>query len=195
MPTRTALVKRNTKETDLQVELTLDQFNQPMIDTGVPFFDHMLEQLGQHSGIALRVEGTGDLEVDSHHLVEDVGLTLGKALSEALGDRRGIQRYASITLPFDETLVRASLDISGRGFLNYNVEIQGNIEGFPMEVLPEFFRGLTSRAGFTLHIDELKGGNKHHLSEAVFKAFARVLREAVAVVGDKIPSTKGTLTE
>jgi len=195
MENRTARVKRNTQETDLQVEVNLDQFNHPKIDTGVPFFDHMLEQLGQHSGIALRVEGTGDLEVDSHHLVEDVGLTLGNALSEALGERRGIQRYASITLPFDETLVRASLDISGRGFLDYNVEIQGDIEGFPMEVLPEFYRGLASRAGFSLHIDELKGGNKHHLSEAVFKAFARVLREGVAVVGDEIPSTKGTLTE
>lgn len=195
MPNRTALAKRNTKETDLQVELNLDQFNQPLIDTDVPFFDHMLEQLGQHSGIALRVEGSGDLEVDSHHLVEDVGLTLGNALSEALGDRRGIQRYASITLPFDETLVRASLDISGRGYLDYNVKIEGDIEGFPMEVLPEFFRGLATRAGFSLHIDEIKSGNKHHLSEAVFKAFARVLREGVAVVGEEIPSTKGTLTE
>lgn len=195
MESRTALVKRETEETTLEIELNLDDFNEPRIDTDVPFFDHMLEQLGQHSGIALRVEGTGDLEVDSHHLVEDVGLTLGDALSDALGDRRGIKRYASVTLPFDETLVRASLDVSGRGYLDYNLDIDGDIEGFPMEVLPEFFRGLTNRAGLTLHIDELKGGNKHHLSEATFKAFARVLREGVAVVGDDIPSTKGTLTE
>lgn len=195
MDARTARVNRETSETQLEVELNLDGFNEPLVETDVPFFDHMLEQLGKHSGIALRVEGTGDLEVDSHHLVEDVGLTLGEALNEALGERRGIKRYASVVLPFDEALVRASLDISGRGFLDYNVESRGDIEGFPMEVLPEFFRSLCNRAGLTLHLDELKGGNNHHRAEATFKAFARVLREGVALVGDDIPSTKGTLTD
>jgi len=195
MDSRTALVKRQTGETDLQVEINLDDFNAPLIETGVGFFDHMLEQLGKHSGIALRVEGSGDLEVDSHHLVEDVGITLGDALNKALAEKRGIKRYSSIALPFDETLVRASIDISGRGYLGYGIETTGNVEGFPMEVLPEFFRGMTNRGEFTLHLDQLKGKNKHHLAEATFKAFARVLRNSVAVVGSEIPSTKGTLTE
>lgn len=195
MSSRTALVERETGETDLQVELNLDDFNAPLVETGIPFFDHMLEQLGRHSGIALRVEGSGDIEVDSHHLVEDVGMTLGAALNQSLEDKRGIKRYSSITLPFDETLVRASLDISGRGYLDYTIDTSGDVEGFPMEVLPEFFRGLTSRGEITLHLDQLKGGNKHHTSEAVFKAFAQVLGEGVAVVGSDIPSTKGTLTK
>lgn len=186
---------RRTTETSVETELNLDEFNEPLIDTGVPFFDHMLEQLGKHSGIALRVEAEGDVEVDSHHLVEDVGLTLGKAFDEALGERRGIRRYASITLPFDEVLVRVSLDISGRGYLDYDLPITGNIEGFPMEVVPEFFRGFAVQSGSTLHIDLLKDGNRHHMLEAVFKAVARVYRSGVSKVGDSVPSTKGTLSD
>lgn len=192
---RTALERRETSETEVEVELSLDSYNDPAISTTVPFFDHMLEQLGRHSKIALRVEGRGDTEIDTHHLIEDTGITVGKALDRALGDRKGIHRYASICLPFDETLVRAAVDISGRSFLDCNLEVEGNVEGFPLEVLPEFFRGLTDRANFTLHLDQLKRGNRHHLAEACFKALARVLGEATRVVGKDVPSTKGTLTE
>ncbi|MFB6345428.1 MAG: imidazoleglycerol-phosphate dehydratase HisB [bacterium] len=190
---RTGRISRSTKETSVDVEVELDNYNEPRIDTSVPFFDHMLEQLGKHSGIAVRVESDGDTEVDSHHLVEDVGITLGKAFDEALGDRKGIRRYASITLPFDEVLVRVSLDISGRGYLDYGLPIDGDVEGFPLEVVPEFFRGFTVQSGSTLHIDLLKEGNRHHMLEAVFKAVARVYRQGVAQVDSSIPSTKGTL--
>jgi imidazoleglycerol phosphate dehydratase HisB len=186
---------RSTKETSVEVEVNLDEFNEPRIDTTLPFFNHMLEQLGKHSGIALRVEGRGDTEVDSHHLVEDIGITLGNAFDEALGERKGINRYASITLPFDEVLVRASLDISGRGQLHYNLPESGSIEGFPLEVFPEFFRGFAQRSGSTLHLDLLKDGNAHHTMEATFKAVARVYREAVREVQSSVPSTKGTLTD
>lgn len=192
---RTGRKSRETKETSVEVELNLDEFNDPLVETSLPFFDHMLEQLGKHSGIALRVEAKGDVEVDSHHLVEDVGLTLGSALDEALGDRRGIRRYASITLPFDEVLVRVSLDISGRGYLDYGLPMVGDIEGFPMEVIPEFLRGFAVRSGSTLHVDLLKEGNRHHMLEAVFKALARVYRSGVSQVDDSVPSTKGTLSD
>lgn len=190
---RTSTRTRTTGETDIQVELDLDRFNEPRVQTPVPFFDHMLNQLGKHGNFALRVEGEGDVHVDSHHLVEDVGILLGQALDEALGDRRGIRRYASLALPLDETLVRVSLDVSGRSYLDFNLPTEGDVEGFPLEVLPEFFRGLTSHAGLTLHVDPLKSRNRHHLAEATFKGFARVLRRAVAVVGDSVPSTKGTI--
>jgi imidazoleglycerol-phosphate dehydratase len=187
-------VERKTTETELEVEISLDDFNDPCIKTDVPFFNHMLEQLGKHSGFALRVEGKGDTEIDSHHLIEDTGLTLGDAFSEALAERRGIRRYASLCLPFDETLVRVAIDISGRPYLDCNLDIEGDVEGFPLEVLPEFFRGFTDRAGITLHIDQLKRGNRHHLAEATFKAVARGLKSAAEIIDDSMPSTKGTLT-
>lgn len=192
---RTGSKKRETRETSVEAEVNLDEYNEPLIDTSLPFFDHMLEQLGKHSGLALRVEGRGDTEIDSHHLVEDIGLTLGEALNEALGDREGIRRYASITLPFDEVLVRASLDISGRGSLYYNLPVEGSVEGFPVEVFPEFFRGVARRSGSTLHLDLLKQGNYHHTIEAGFKAVARSYRRGVQLVGTSVPSTKGTLTD
>ncbi len=192
---RAAISERSTRETDLEVEINLDDYNEPLVETGIPFFDHMLRQLGTHSGIALRVQGSGDLEIDSHHTVEDVGLTLGEALGKALGDRRGIRRYGSVTLPLDETLVRACLDISGRGYLDHTLPMEGDVEGFPLELLPEFFRGFARRGGLTLHLDPVKTGNRHHLAEATFKAVARVLRRGVARVGDDVPSTKGTLSE
>ncbi len=192
---RSALVERETDETEIVVELSLDSFNEPLVDTTIPFFDHMLEQLGKHSGFALRVEGTGDTEIDSHHLIEDAGLALGQALNEALGDRRGITRYASMNLVFDETMVRSAVDISGRPFFDTNLQPEGDIEGFPLEILPEFYRSFAERGRLTLHIDQLKSGNKHHLAEATFKGLARVLNRAVSVGGDEIPSTKGTLTD
>lgn len=192
---RAALSERSTRETDLEVEVNLDDYNDPLVETGIPFFDHMLRQLGTHSGIALRVQGSGDLEIDSHHTVEDVGITLGEALDKALGDRGGIRRFSSITLPLDETLVRASLDVSGRGYLDHSLPMDGDVEGFPLELLPEFFRGFAHRAGLTLHLDPIKTGNRHHLAEATFKATARVLRWSLARVGEGVPSTKGTLSE
>lgn len=192
---RTGRTTRSTTETSVEVEINLDEFNEPLVDTTLPFFDHMLEQLGKHSGIALRVEGRGDTEVDSHHLVEDIGIATGKALDEALGNREGIKRYSSITLPFDEVLVRASIDISGRGALHYELPGTGTIEGFPLEVFPEFFRGLAKQSGTTLHLDLLKEGNHHHTIEAGFKAVARTYREAVQKVDASVPSTKGTLTD
>ncbi len=192
---RRALVERETKETDLVVELSLDDYNDPLIDTTVPFFDHMLEQLAKHSGFALRVEGSGDTEIDSHHLIEDTGIVLGQALNEALGERRGISRYASLDLVFDETMVRGAVDISGRAFFDCNLEIDGDIEGFPLEVLPEFLRSFADQANITLHIDQIKSSNRHHLAEAVFKCLARILRAAVKVTGEDVPSTKGTLTK
>lgn len=192
---RIGRTERSTQETSVEVELNLDEYNDPLIETTLPFFDHMLEQLGKHSGIALRVEAEGDTEVDSHHLVEDTGITLGEAFDEALEDRRGIKRYSSITLPFDEVLVRASLDISGRGSLHYNLPERGSIEGFPLEVFPEFFREFAVRSGSTLHLDPIKEGNYHHTIEAAFKAVARVYREAVRQVDSSVPSTKGTLSD
>lgn len=192
---RTGRKDRSTKETSVEVEVNLDEFNEPLIDTTLPFMDHMLEQFGKHSGIAVRIEGRGDTDVDSHHLVEDIGITLGDALDEALGDRSGIRRYSSITIPFDEVLVRVALDISGRGSLHYEIEAEGSIEGFPMEVFPEFFRGFATRSGSTLHIDPIKSGNLHHTIEAVFKGLARTYRQAVQQVEESVPSTKGTLTD
>lgn len=213
------MVERETEETSLQVEVNLDQFNDPVVDTGLSFFDHMLEQIGRHGRMALRVEGEGDLEVDSHHLVEDAGITLGRALDDALEDRSGVRRYASLTLPFDETLVRAAVDLSGRGMFRHDLEVDGDVEGFPLELVPEFFRGLTREAGLTLHLDQLSRAsgsvdlsglglgnvelrmeqatpdNRHHVAEATFKAFARVLGRAVERIGDGVPSTKGTLDE
>lgn len=216
---RTAMVERRTGETSVQVEINLDQFNDPVIETDVPFFDHMLEQIGRHGNMALRVEASGDTDVDSHHLVEDTGIVFGQALDEALDDREGIRRYASLTLPFDETLVRAALDVSGRGLLEHDLDVEGDVEGFPLELLPEFFRSLVREANLTLHLNQLtrssmrvdlsglglgrvdlrvgRGSpvNRHHLAEATFKAFARVLRGAAETVEDDVPSTKGTLSE
>lgn len=213
------MVERETGETSLRVEVNLDQFNDPVVETGLPFFDHMLEQIGRHGRVALRVEGEGDLEVDSHHLVEDAGIALGQALDGALEDRSGVRRYASLTLPFDETLVRAALDLSGRGLLCYDLDVEGDVEGFPLELVPEFFRGLVREAGLTLHLDQLSRAsgsvdlsglagedaelrfgstnpdNRHHVAEATFKAFARVLGRAVERVREDVPSTKGTLDE
>lgn len=192
---RTASARRETAETEIRVELDLDSPDPPSIQTPLPFFSHMLEQLGKHGRFLLSVNASGDVEVDSHHLVEDVGITLGEALDEALDQREGIRRFASLTVPLDESLVRASLDVSGRSYLDYNLTRRGSVEGFPLEVVPEFFRGLVNRGNLTLHLDEVKSSNRHHLLEAAFKASARVLGRATRTVGDGIPSTKGTLSD
>lgn len=194
---RIATVSRTTKETDITVEINLDGTGKTDIDTGVAFFDHMLDAFGRHGLFDLRVRAKGDLEVDAHHTVEDTGIVLGQALAQALGDKRGITRFGSSTLPMDETLVLAACDISGRGQLHYAVDVPLCMLGtFDTSLAKEFFIALASNAGVTLHIRQLAGENAHHIIEAAFKACGRALRQACefdARVGDALPSTKGAL--
>jgi len=193
---RIARVDRTTGETTVSVTLDLDGGGVTRVSTGVPFFDHMLDALGRHSLIDLTVEAQGDLEVDAHHTVEDVGICIGRALAEALGDRAGIRRFGSAAVPLDEALVLAAVDISGRGSLTYEVEVPIEFIGtFDTTLAREFLIALAANAGMTLHLHEVAGDNAHHIIEACFKALARALREAVEpdprVTG--VPSTKGVL--
>ncbi|MGR3551424.1 imidazoleglycerol-phosphate dehydratase HisB [Pseudooceanicola sp.] len=194
---RSATIRRKTAETEISASLTLDGSGRYDIQTGVGFFDHMLDQLARHSLIDMEVRCKGDLHIDDHHTVEDCGIAIGQALSEALGDKRGIRRYGSCLLPMDETLVRCALDLSGRPFLVWNLDLpSGQIGTFDTELVREFFQALATHGGITLHIDLLHGFNSHHIAEAAFKAVARALREAVEPdprKGDDIPSTKGML--
>lgn len=191
---RRARIARETKETKVLVEIDLDGSGRVHVSTGVPFFDHMLDQLGKHSGFDLTVEAQGDLEVDAHHTVEDVGLALGDALKEALGDKAGINRYGSIVLPMEETLVQVALDLSGRPYLAHDVPVPvQTIGAYDPGLTNEFLRALTNRAGLTLHVRLLDGRDPHHIVEGEFKALARALRQAVAVTGGDLPSTKGVL--
>lgn len=191
---RTAILERKTKETAIKIELDLDGAGECKISTGIGFFDHMLEAFAFRAGIGLRLECVGDLEVDAHHTVEDVGICLGQAILDALGERRGIVRYANCALPMDEALVNCAADISGRGFLVYNAEISAeNCGDFPTELAEEFFRALAHNAGITLHINLAYGKNAHHILEAIFKAAGLVLGTATRIISDKIPSTKGVL--
>jgi len=192
---RTASIQRNTLET--QVSLTLDLDGGPAsISTGLAFFDHMLMQLARHGGLGLTVQATGDLEVDGHHLVEDVGLCLGDALAKALGDRAGIQRFGEAHVPLDETLARVVVDLSGRPYGVFQADlgyvVLGN--GFHPELAREFFLAFAQRGGLALHASVLYGENTHHKLEALFKALAVALKRAIRVEGQDIPSTKGTLT-
>jgi imidazoleglycerol-phosphate dehydratase len=193
---RQARVERNTKETQITLQLNLDGTGAAKVDTGIPFFTHMLEAWAKHGLMDLAVEARGDLEVDLHHTVEDVGICLGKALREALGDRKGIVRYGASFLPMDEALLHAAVDISGRPYLVFNVPIQRTrIANFDLDLLKEFFRALAFNAEITLHVTMHYGENLHHIAEAVFKAVARALMEATRLnprVVD-VPSTKGTL--
>jgi imidazoleglycerol-phosphate dehydratase len=194
---RTAEISRTTKETRIRVRLDLDGTGRASVKTGIGFFDHMLEALARHGLLDLEVECTGDLHIDGHHTVEDVGIVLGQALARALGDRAGIRRYADATVPLDEALVRVVLDISGRPYLAYQVEIPKwqMLGDYDVFLTPEFFRALVHNAGLTVHMDLLRGANPHHVVEAAFKAFARALDQALRldprVTG--VPSTKGTL--
>ncbi|HEY8423778.1 MAG TPA: imidazoleglycerol-phosphate dehydratase HisB [Clostridia bacterium] len=185
-------LKRTTKETDVYVSLNLDGEGRCDIETGVGFFDHMLELFAVHGNFDLTVKCKGDLNVDAHHTVEDVGIVLGKLIDQILGDKKGINRYGEKTIPMDEALVRAVIDISGRPFLACDLDVQGRIGNFEAELAEEFFRALSS-CGFTLHVNKLAGKNIHHIIEASFKAVARALSEAVKIVSDKIPSSKGVL--
>jgi imidazoleglycerol-phosphate dehydratase len=185
---------RITKETDVEVDLVLDGVGKVSAATGIPFFDHMLEQLGKHGGFDLNVLATGDLEVDTHHTVEDVGIVLGTALKKALGDKAGVRRFASGLFPLDEALVQVAVDLSGRPFLVYEIDpIAEWIGTFDPQLTEEFWRGFAFAAGITLHLRSLSGKNGHHVIEASFKGVARCLRDAVRVEGNELPSTKGTL--
>ena len=194
---RTSEIKRTTKETDIALSLSLDGTGKSEIDTGVGFLDHMLTLFASHGGFDLSVMCRGDVRVDDHHSVEDIGICLGLALREALGDCRGITRYGSMLLPMDEALVQCVLDISGRACLVYRAEIPSEKVGtFDTELVEEFFTAVVRSAGLTLHIRQLDGTNSHHIIEAMFKAFGRALRTAVKIDEsrkDEIPSTKGSL--
>ncbi|PPJ42473.1 MULTISPECIES: bifunctional histidinol-phosphatase/imidazoleglycerol-phosphate dehydratase HisB [unclassified Pseudoxanthomonas] len=189
---RRAVVQRNTKETKIRVDVDLDRVAEPVAETGLPFFDHMLEQIGKHGGFALEVRADGDLHIDEHHTVEDTGLALGQALKEALGDKRGIGRYG-FTLPMDETLASAALDFSGRPYFVFDGEFKRERVGdLPTELVPHFFRSLCDASGLNLNL-KVHGDNDHHKVEASFKALARALRQAIKREGAELPSTKGAL--
>lgn len=194
---RRAAVARKTNETDISVSLSVDGNGTGSISTGVGFFDHMLEQLSRHSLIDMEIKAKGDLHIDDHHTVEDTGIAIGQALAKALGDRKGINRYASLDLAMDETLTRAAVDISGRPFLVWDVTFTSpKIGTFDTELVREFFQALAQHGGITLHVSNLYGANNHHIAETCFKAVARVLRVACEVdprQKDRIPSTKGSL--
>jgi imidazoleglycerol-phosphate dehydratase len=185
---------RITKETDVEIDLVLDGVGKVSASTGIPFFDHMLEQLGKHGGFDLSVTATGDLAVDTHHTVEDVGIVLGTAFKQAVGDKAGVRRFASGLFPLDEALVQVAVDLSGRPFLVYEIDpIAEWIGTFDPQLAEEFWRGFAFSAGITLHLTSLTGKNGHHVIEASFKGVARCLRDAVRVEGQELPSTKGTL--
>lgn len=194
---RSGQIRRKTAETDIELTLSLDGTGASRIDTGVGFLNHMLELMARHGRMDLTVVCRGDTQVDDHHSVEDVGIALGGALAQALGEKRGVRRYGSMLLPMDEALVLCSVDLSGRACLRYQAQIPSQKIGtFDTELAEEFFLALTRSAGLTLHIRQLDGTNSHHIVEAMFKAFGRALREAAAVeeaFRDEIPSTKGVL--
>ncbi len=196
---RFASRNRETKETKISLAVEIDGTGEAGASTGLPFFDHMLSQLGKHSGMNLAIECVGDLEIDAHHTVEDVGIALGEAVREALGDKAGVRRFASNMVPLDEALVEVALDLSGRPFLVYEVDFAFDdrnligTPGFDPQLAEEFWRAFAMAAMFTLHIRTRSGRNTHHIIEASFKGVARALRDAVQVEGTGVPSTKGTL--
>ena len=197
MADRIAEVSRNTAETRINVRINLDGTGQAKLSTGIGFFDHMLDQIARHGLIDLDIDCEGDLHIDGHHTVEDVGITLGQAFARAVGDKKGIRRYGHAYVPLDEALSRVVVDFSGRPGLHMRVPFKsGMVGGFDTQLAFEFFQGFVNHAGVTLHIDNLHGENAHHQAETVFKAFARALRMALerdARLGDVIPSTKGSL--
>ena len=196
-PSRRARVERNTTETRIAVELDLDGSGRAELATGVPFLDHMLDQVARHGMVDLSVEAQGDLDIDAHHTVEDVGIVLGQALAKAVGDKAGIARYGHAYVPLDEALSRVVLDLSGRPGLEFHVSFtRARIGAFDVDLAHEFFQGFVNHALATLHVDNLRGSNAHHQCETVFKAFGRALRMAVAYdarTGAAVPSTKGSL--
>ena len=194
---RTAKVKRTTKETDIDISVDLDGKGTSQIDTGIGFLDHMLDLLARHSRIDMNVKAKGDLHIDSHHTTEDVGIALGQAVKQALGDMKGITRYADVHLPMDETLTRVAMDISGRPFLVFKTTFKRHKVGnFDTELVQEWFQAFAVNAGITLHVETLYGSNDHHIAESCFKGLARALRAAITVderAKGEVPSTKGSL--
>ena len=197
MADRIALVERNTLETQIQVRLNLDGTGVGDFKTSIPFFEHMLDQVSRHGLVDLSIQATGDLEIDDHHTVEDVGITLGQAFAEAVGDKKGMTRYGHAYVPLDEALSRVVIDFSGRPGLFYDIPFtRSAVGGFDVDLFREFFQGFVNHAQVTLHIDNIKGDNSHHQIETVFKAFGRALRMALSPdprMGGMIPSTKGSL--
>lgn len=192
--------ERSTKETSIRLRLDLDGNGDVSVATGLSFFDHMVSQLGKHAGFDLSLEANGDLHVDAHHTVEDTGILLGESLREALGDKAGVRRFASIDVPLDEALISVALDLSGRPYLLYDVDPGGGGEAYPIgdppfdpQLAEEFWRAFVTSAGITLHLRMVSGKNTHHILEASFKGVARALRDAVRIEGGGVPSTKGTL--
>lgn len=196
-PQRTAEVQRTTLETQVRVKLNLEGTGKSQLATGSGFFDHMLDQIARHGLIDMQVDARGDLHIDAHHTVEDVGITIGQALAKALGDKKGLVRYGHAYVPLDEALSRVVVDLSGRPGLTFNVEYtRATIGDFDVDLIREFFQGLVNHAAITVHIDNLRGDNAHHQAETVFKAFARALRAAITHdprAGETVPSTKGSL--
>jgi imidazoleglycerol-phosphate dehydratase len=194
---RQAQVTRNTLETQVAVEINLDGRGEVMFDTGLPFLDHMLDQIARHGMIDLKIKAKGDLHIDAHHTVEDIGITLGQALAQAIGNKKGIRRYGHAYVPLDEALSRVVIDLSGRPGMAFHVEfVRARIGEFDVDLIHEFFQGLVNHAMITLHIDNLSGNNAHHQAETIFKAFGRALRVALEAdprAADLIPSTKGSL--
>jgi imidazoleglycerol-phosphate dehydratase len=193
---RTAEVKRDTKETQIRVKLNLDGSGAGQLDTGVPFLDHMLDQVARHGVFDLEISAKGDLHIDAHHTVEDIGITLGQAFAQALGDKQGIRRYGHAYVPLDEALSRVVIDVSGRPGLEFKIDfVRARIGEFDVDLVHEFFQGFINHAQVTLHIDNLKGDNAHHQAETAFKAFGRALRMATELDPriKGVPSTKGSL--
>lgn len=195
---RTAEIRRDTAETKIRVSINLDGTGERTLDSGLPFLDHMLDQIARHGLIDLKIEAKGDLDIDAHHTVEDLGITLGQAFAKAAGDKRGVRRYGHAYVPLDEALSRVVVDLSGRPGLEFGVKWKRGVVGqFDLDLIHEFFQGFVNHAQVTLHIDNLKGENAHHQCETIFKAFARALRMAVEldprIRQDVIPSTKGSL--
>jgi len=197
MTQRQASVERNTLETQIQVKINLDGTGECKLDTGVPFLEHMLDQVARHGLIDLEIKAKGDLHIDAHHTVEDIGITLGQAFNEAVGDKKGIVRYGHAFVPLDEALSRVVIDFSGRPGMEYNVKFErSSIGEFDVDLFHEFFQGFINHANVTLHIDNLSGDNAHHIAETVFKAFGRAVRMALSAdprMQGVMPSTKGSL--
>ncbi len=195
---RTSEIKRKTNETDIALSLSLDS-GPYTHDTGVGFLDHMLDHVARHGRVGLNVRAAGDTHIDDHHTVEDVGIVLGQAIAEAVGDKKGIERYGYAVVPMDESLARVALDLSGRAALVYRVDFRGfgedpaAIGKFDVQLVQEFFNAVAQNAKMNLHIEVPWGENNHHIAEAIFKAFGRALRQAIAITGDEVPSTKGSL--
>ncbi|MGR9086388.1 MAG: imidazoleglycerol-phosphate dehydratase HisB [Gammaproteobacteria bacterium] len=197
MDQRTALIERNTLETQIRIRLNLDGTGKAVFSSGVPFLDHMLDQIARHGLIDMEIDAQGDLAIDAHHTVEDIGISLGQAFASAIGDKKGIVRYGHAYVPLDEALSRVVVDFSGRPGLYYQVQFpRATVGGFDVDLFREFFQGFVNHAGVTLHIDNLKGANAHHIAETIFKAMGRALRMAASRdprMDGIMPSTKGTL--